>query len=133
MDNYSINCTGDVVVGDEIEFSESVFGKGYFGKFSKSPKFLGKRIIRAKVVKDSYGKSKQQHTFTLVVLESKGYSPLLAGSKILRKGRNVYRDGTKRKPWDCEEERKKVADEKHSRGDIARAKRSERRTLESLH
>ena len=119
---FAIDCTGDVVKGDTILFTEGVFTGSY-----RNPKFAGDRIIIAKVTKDSYGEQKQQHTFTLRVLFSEGTSPV-AGT-IRRKGRNVYRNGTKRKPWLAEEKRTKAQDEKHNRGDKARAVRNLRRGL----
>jgi len=124
---YSIPATGDVCVGDEILFSEAVFG----GSFRK-PKFLGEREIAAKVVKDSYGASKQQHTFTLEIIASAGEQPLTAGTITTRKGRNVYRNGTSRKPWADEAARKAALNEKHGRGDAARAARSARMEAECL-
>ncbi len=116
-----IDCTGDVVCGDTIRFSEGVFGGSY-----RKPKHIGNREIIAEVVKDSYGQQKQQHTFTLVVLESSGEQPLKVGTKTTRKGRNVYRNGTERLLWDDEAARESVADEKHERGDDARQKRADR-------
>jgi len=120
--NTWIDTTGDVVAGDTIRFSEGVFG----GSF-RNPKYQGDRVIIAKVVKDSYGKDKQQHTFTLEVVECEGVEPLQAGSRTARKGRNVYRNGTKRLLWNDESKRRLVADEKHTRGDKARAEREVRK------
>ena len=122
---YSIDCTGDVVAGDEIEFTEAVFGGSY-----RKPRFLGERIVRARVIKESYGTDKQQHTFSLEVIESEGTDPLAAGAKTRRKGRNVYRNGTRRAPWADEAARVAVQTEKHMRGDAARAERDARRDLE---
>lgn len=118
----SIPCTGDVVAGDTILFEEGVFG----GSF-KRPKHLGSRFVTAEVVTDSYGDKKQQHTFTIVVIESSGYRPLAEGVKTTRKGRNIYRNGTLRLPWAAEELREAVLDEKHERGNKARATREDRR------
>jgi len=121
LTDYNKDCTGDVVVGDEISFTEAVFG----GSFKK-PKFLGERTIIAKVVNDSYGSKKQQHTFTLKIISSSGYLPLEEWSTVLRKGRNVYKNGTKRKLWEDESQREDSLTEKHERGSLARAKRAER-------
>lgn len=123
---YKLNATGDVVAGDVIKFDEGVFGGSY-----KKPTFKGMRTIEARVLAESYGAAKQQHTFTLEILKSNGvegnkYNP---GDRTTRKGRNIYRNGTWRKEWKDEELRKQVADEKHSRGDRARAWRDERRSL----
>lgn len=119
---YNFDCTGDVVAGDEIKFTEAVFG----GSFKK-PRYLGDRTICALVTNDSYGAKKQQHTFTLKILASNGISPLEAGTKTTRKGRNVYRNGTLRRPWIDPELREMAVEEKHFRGDQARAFRSYRR------
>lgn len=107
-----IDCTGDVVVGDVVSFERAVF----VGSFKK-PKFSHNETITGKVVKDSYGADKQQHTFTLELVD---------GKKTLIKGRNLYRNGVTRLEWANEEDRKAVANEKHTRGDFARARRAER-------
>jgi hypothetical protein len=117
-----INCTGDVVTGDIVTFAEGVFG----GSF-KRPKYLGERAITARVVKDSYGAAKQQHTFTIEVIESTGYDPLKPGTVTTRKGRNIYRNGVTRLAWADEAARKSAVDEKHMRGDQARAARDVRK------
>jgi hypothetical protein len=122
MDDFSSPCTGDVVAGDTIRFSEGVFG----GSFRRS-QFLGERLVEARVIRESYGADRQQHTFTLGVLASSGVEPLAAGTTIRRKGRNVYRNGTWRQPWPDEAARRLVASEKHARGDVARAVRQARR------
>lgn len=116
---FTINCTGNACTGDVILFSEGVFG----GSFRK-PKFLGERRIAARIVKDSYGDTKQQHTFTLEVIASDGHDALKSGSKTTRKGRNVYRNGTMRQAWPDENARKAALSEKHERGDLARAVRA---------
>lgn len=122
MEEFNIDCTGDVCVGDTIEFTENVFGGSY-----KKPKFLGERTIIATIVKDSYGLEKQQHTFTLIVVKSTGYDPLKPNVKTTRKGRNIYRNGTRRAKWSNETDRKIAIDEKHQRGDFARKARDIRR------
>jgi len=121
---FTIDCTGDVVKGDTIQFKEAVWG-GYrpsagWRHTSKKGQPLGERVVVAEVVNDSYGRSKGQHTFTLRVLESSGYDPLEPSSVIVRKGRNVYRKGTMRVPWEDEEARHVAAEEKHERGEEAR-------------
>jgi len=117
-----IDATGDVVAGDVIDFTEAVFGGSY-----RSPKFSGDRRIVARVVRDSYGADRAQHTFTLEVLESSGEAPLAAGAVTRRKGRNVYRHGVRRLRWTDETARTAAAREKHARGDAARADRESRR------
>ncbi|MEB3150358.1 MAG: hypothetical protein VKL60_15265 [Sphaerospermopsis sp.] len=104
-DVYTINCTGDVCVGDAVCFERAVFGGNYW-----KPYFEGYERIEAVVIKDSYGKDKQQHTFTLQKTD---------GSTFRIKGRNLYKEGTYRKPWEDESQRKIVLEEKHKRGDAA--------------
>lgn len=83
----------------------------------------GKRIVAGRIVKESYGAAKQQHTFTIEVLWSKGEKPLPPLHPLLIKGRNLYRLKTLRQRWEDERERHKVLMEKHSRGFIARSNR----------
>lgn len=117
--SYKINCTGDVVAGDEITFERAVF-KGSIRK----PKFDHMERIFAKVLKDSYGKKKQQHTFTLLNIET--------NETFQIRGRNVYRNGTMRKKWKNESKRISALCEKHERGDIAREERAIRREIEMI-
>ena len=109
---YSINTTGDCVVGDEVSFERASFT----GSF-RNAKFSGFELIQGKIVADSYGRDKQQHTFTIELLD---------GSKVTIKGRNLYANGTYRKLWVDESQRGLVADEKHARGAKARAAREYR-------
>ena len=120
--DYAISCTGDAVTGDRVRFTEAVFGGSH-----RRPKFLGTRTIEAEIATDSYGQDKQQHTFSLTVLAAEGLDAPKAGAKIRRKGRNVYRNGTYRAAWDNEQDRRTALDEKHGRGDAARAQRAERK------
>ncbi len=71
------------------------------------------RTIEAIIEKDSYGYEKQQHTFSLRITHSEGCESIDVGKLVCRKGRNVYRNGTYRKPWEDEEKRKIALDEKH--------------------
>jgi len=127
MNEFPINCTGDVVAGDHIRFTEAVFAGSY-----RKPKYQGERVIEALVVRDSYGEAKQQHTFTLEVTTSEGEDALPVGKTIRRKGRNVYRNGTQRKPWTDETQRGEALEEKHQRGDNARAARQHRLWLREM-
>jgi len=115
--------TFDVVQGDIIRFTESVF----IGQ-RNHPRKIGDRRLIAKVVSESYGKSKQQHTFTLEILKSDGAEAI--GKQIKRKGRNIYRNGVERLEWMDESLRKQVCDEKHERGHKARQAREYRITGE---
>ena len=119
---FTIDATGDACVGDEILFSEAVFSGSY-----RNAKYLGDRRIAARIVKDSYGADRQQHTFSLVVIASDGVEPLAGGATTRRKGRNVYRNRTMRKRWTDEASRKAALDDKHARGSAARSARDARR------
>ncbi|KAK1433039.1 hypothetical protein QVD17_09945 [Tagetes erecta] len=113
--SFSINCTGDACKGDVVLFRQKVY--------KKRGHIVGKRTVAGRIVKESYGTSKQQHTFTVEVLWSKPNKNLPPLSPLLVKGRNLYRLGTYRQPWKNEAERSKVLGEKHTRGDAARHKR----------
>jgi len=126
--DFTINCTGDVVVGDTILFTETVWG----GAYNKKPINEGSRTIIAEVMKDSYGEKKQQHTFSIRVISSWGYKPLREELTTRRKGRNVYRNGTKRLPWKCKGARTLSLNEKHGRGGTARAARKIRYATRDL-
>nr|XP_043617316.1 zinc finger CCCH domain-containing protein 62-like [Erigeron canadensis] len=118
--SFSINCTGDACKGDVVFFKQRVHKKqGYM---------VGKRSVAGRIVKESYGASKQQHTFTIEVLWSKPFRNLPPLSTLLVKGRNLYKFGTFRQPWRNEAERSKVLSEKHDRGDEARHVRKLRQT-----
>jgi hypothetical protein len=86
-------------------------------------------------MRDSYGRDRQQHTFTLRVIDAQGVNAQevldqqKARGYITRKGRNVYRNGVRRHVWADESSRLVAADEKHERGDIARWQRDARRGL----
>ncbi|MCA2999654.1 MAG: hypothetical protein ING75_13745 [Rhodocyclaceae bacterium] len=110
---YRIPCTGDVVVGDHVRFDRAVFS----GSFRK-PVFDGFERVTAEIIADSYGQAKQQHTFSLLLPD---------GTKILIKGRNLYRNGVWRKPWPDEALRAAALHEKHARGNHARRARSRRK------
>lgn len=109
---YNINCTGDACVGDEVRFQRAIFA----GSFTK-PKFAGFETVTGEIIADSYGRVKQQHTFTILTT---------SGSKTLIKGRNLYANGTWRKRWVDEEQRLKALVEKHHRGAHARNARADR-------
>ena len=109
---YKLNATGDVCVGDEVCFERATFS----GSFRK-PTFDGFEKVEGEVVADSYGKQKQQHTFTI---------RLAAGQTTRIKGRNLYKNGVWRKKWSDEKKRQEILDEKHGRGAQARAERAER-------
>lgn len=115
-----VECTGDVVCGDEIIFVRGNWERVPINRFGKLAwRFTSYDVVRAKVVNDSYGAKKQQHTFTL---------RLRSGEKILIKGRNLYRFIVFRKKWKKEDDRKMALLEKHRRGKAARSARNNRIT-----
>lgn len=101
-DGYTIFCTGDCCKGDEIAF---------FNAAKSSERLYGK------IIKESYGAEKQQHTFTIEV----------DGETMKIKGRNLYKNNVTRKSWANEEERKRVIEEKHERGAAARTAAEKRK------
>lgn len=107
-ETYSRDCTGDACVGDEVRFERAVFK----GEYPDST-FSHLDLVTGKIVRDSYGKAKGQHTFTL---------DLDDGSTTRIKGHNLYANGLFRKPWPDESVRDEVLNEKHARGSAARKK-----------
>ncbi|KAJ7550264.1 hypothetical protein O6H91_07G091200 [Diphasiastrum complanatum] len=126
--DFSIKCTGDVCQGDVILFEQKVYEKFDIASRSARGTCLGKRLVAGRVVKESYGAAKQQHTFTIEILWSCGPKKLPPMHPLLVKGRNLYRLETYRKPWVNEAERKAILDEKHARGNVARAMRAAAKT-----
>ncbi|KAL4376500.1 hypothetical protein GQ457_02G007740 [Hibiscus cannabinus] len=115
--SFFIDCTGDVCKGDVVLFTQKVYKK--FDNMSRR-RLLGERTIAGRVVKESYGKAKQQHTFTVEVLWSEGTKKLPLLFPLLVKGRNLYKLRTHRQRWCDEAERRNVLAEKHKRGKAAR-------------
>lgn len=122
--SFVINCRGDVCTGDIVLFSQKVFEKYDLASRGGAQTPIGKRTIAGRVVKDSYGAAKQQHTFTVEILWSTGVKALPPLYPLLIKGRNLYRMQTYRQHWPHEAERAKVLTEKHARGAEARSTRA---------
>eukprot|EP01018_Ginkgo_biloba_P036276 Gb_38354 [translate_table: standard] len=118
--SFVINCRGDVCTGDVVLFTQKVYEKFDIASRGGAQTPLGKRTIAGRVVKESYGAAKQQHTFTVEILWSTGVKALPPLYPLLIKGRNLYRLRTCRQRWPNEAERAKVLAEKHARGDEAR-------------
>lgn len=118
--------TYDIVIGDIILFSEPVWSGSYYkGKKSRPS---GERKILAEVIDENYGYEKQQHTFSLLVLDADGYesTDVLKKGKILRKGRNIYTDNTLSISNLDEKTREIYAENKHLRGLEAKKAKIER-------
>ncbi|CAI7865549.1 unnamed protein product [Closterium sp. NIES-54] len=119
--SFCINCTGDVCRKDVVLFRQRIF-KGH----SKKSKCLGCRMVAGRVVMESYGEKRQQHTFTVEVIWSTGLQALPPMKQLLVKGRFLYKHKTFRQRWANEAERIAVIGEKHARGDKARSVRRKR-------
>ncbi|KAL1569422.1 zinc finger CCCH domain-containing protein 62-like [Salvia divinorum] len=122
--SFIINCTGDVCQGDTVLFHQKVHRMS--GERARN-RSTGRRTVAGRVIKESYGATRQQHTFTVEVLWSRGDKKLDPLFPLLVKGRNLYQMKTFRQPWKNEKERVEVLSEKHRRGDAARAVRATRR------
>lgn len=109
---HIIPCTGDCVCGDHPAFERATFQ----GSRTR-PTFAGFQLVTGEIVADSYGVDKQQHTCTVSLAD---------GSTTRIKGRNLYANRTYRTAWPDEAQRSRVANEKHQRGDVARAQRARR-------
>ncbi|KAI3726263.1 hypothetical protein L1987_66060 [Smallanthus sonchifolius] len=113
--SFSINCTGDACRGDVVMFKQNMY--------DSQRNIIGRRTVAGRIADESYGASTPHHTFSVEVLWSDQLKKLNPLSILLLKGRNFYRFGTFRQPWESEEERSKVLREKHERGKAARHKR----------
>ncbi|GER30858.1 SAP domain-containing protein [Striga asiatica] len=122
--SFTIDCTGDVCKGDVVLFNQKVHQKS--SKKRPGSRNLWRRTVAGRIVKESYGAAKQQHTFTVEVLWSKGAKRLDPMSPLLVKGRNLYKMKTFRQRWKNEKERLRVLAEKHKRGAAARTIRAMR-------
>ncbi len=78
--SYKYNVTGDCCVNDEILFIDRIWERKEINRFGKMANVVTHYdVVSAKIIADSYGDNKGQHTFTLA-LKSK--------EKRLIKGRN---------------------------------------------
>ncbi|KAI7728159.1 hypothetical protein M8C21_013175 [Ambrosia artemisiifolia] len=124
--SFVMNCKGDACTGDVVMFEQNVYEMFSIASRSATGPPCGQRTVAGRIVKESYGAAKQQHTFTIEVLWSKGTKPLPPLHPLLIKGRNLYRLKTMRQRWEDESERHKILSEKHARGNVARTNRETR-------
>ncbi|KAL8122732.1 zinc finger CCCH domain-containing protein 62-like [Apium graveolens] len=124
--SFTVNCKGDACMGDVVMFEQTVYEMFNIASRSSVGPPCGTRIVAGRIVKESYGAAKQQHTFTVEVLWSKGVRPHPPLHPLLIKGRNLYKLKTMRQKWQDEGERQKILLEKHNRGSIARLNRDTR-------
>ncbi|XP_016678361.1 zinc finger CCCH domain-containing protein 62 [Gossypium hirsutum] len=87
LSSFVVNCTGDACTGDVVMFEQNVYEMFNIASQSASGPPCGTRIVVGRIVKESYGSAKQQHTFTIEVLWSKGEKPLSPLHPLLIKGR----------------------------------------------
>lgn len=73
---FTEDITGNAVTNDYVVFARAVFAGNY-----RKPKFSHYEIVCGKIINDSYGKSKGQHTFTIQTNER----------RVRIKGRNLYK------------------------------------------
>lgn len=121
--SFVLDCKGDACTGDIVMFEQNVYDMYNVAARSSGGPSIGTRTVAGRIIKESYGAAKQQHTFTIEVLWSKGEKPLLPLRSLLIKGRNLYRLKTMRQRWPSEEERMRSLQEKHNRGSLARQMR----------
>ncbi|XP_062087868.1 zinc finger CCCH domain-containing protein 62-like [Humulus lupulus] len=126
VSSFVLNCKGDACTGDVVLFEQNVYDMFNVASRRATGPPCGTRMVAGRIVKESYGAAKQQHTFTIEVLWSKGEKPLPPLHPLLIKGRNLYRLKTLRQKWENEEKRQKILMEKHSRGSLARSDREAR-------
>ncbi|KAL0354446.1 UNVERIFIED_CONTAM: Zinc finger CCCH domain-containing protein 62 [Sesamum radiatum] len=124
--SFVLNCKGDACMGDIVMFEQNVYEAFNIASRSANGPPCGTRVVAGRIVKESYGAAKQQHTFTIEVLWSKGEKPLPPLHPLLIKGRNLYRLKTMRQKWEDEGERQNILSEKHARGGVARLNREAR-------
>ncbi|CAM8946616.1 unnamed protein product [Rhodiola kirilowii] len=122
--SFVLNCKGDACMGDVVMFEQRVYAT--YDLASRRGPPIGSRVIAGRIVKESYGAAKQQHTFTIEVLWSKGEKPLPPLHPLLIKGRNLYRMKTLRQKWEDETLRENALRDKHVRGEAARSERDMR-------
>ncbi|TVU30920.1 hypothetical protein EJB05_22573 [Eragrostis curvula] len=125
VSSFVLNCKGDACKGDVVMFEQNIYRRKK-GAPREVKRLCGQRTNAGRIIKESYGTAKQQHTFTIEILWSKGYKPWPPLHPLLIKGRNLYKDKTMRQPWTDEEERNRVLQEKHARGFVARKSRASR-------
>ncbi|VAI27832.1 unnamed protein product [Triticum turgidum subsp. durum] len=126
VSSFVLNCKGDACKGDVVMFEQNIYRRKKGDPRGIKGRLCGQRTNAGRIIKESYGTAKQQHTFTVEIFWSKGYKPWPPLHPLLIKGRNLYKDKTMRQPWPDEKERSRVLEEKHARGFQARKSRDVR-------
>ncbi|PIN18243.1 Ubiquitinyl hydrolase 1 [Handroanthus impetiginosus] len=159
--SFIIDCTGDVCRGDVVLFNQKVYQTwNRFDKRTRGGSLLGRRTVAGRVVKESYGAARQQHTFTVIPIFIKRrliwsqkinyVDPLFFQFLTLSQVEVLWSRGTKKldplfpllvkgrnlyklKTFrQNEKERLEILAEKHRRGAAARSKRALRKEKAAL-
>ncbi|KAK9281375.1 hypothetical protein L1049_004275 [Liquidambar formosana] len=64
VSSFVLNCKGDACTGDIVMFEQNVYEMFNIASRSASGPLGGTRMVAGRIVKESYGAAKQQHTFT---------------------------------------------------------------------
>ncbi|KAA8541608.1 hypothetical protein F0562_022760 [Nyssa sinensis] len=86
VSSFVLNCKGDSCMGDVVMFEQNVYEMFNIASRSASGPPCGTRIVAGRIVKESYGAAKQQHTFTVEVLWSKGRETFPSSSSTPNQG-----------------------------------------------
>ncbi|CAI7728386.1 unnamed protein product, partial [Closterium sp. NIES-53] len=91
--SFFIHCTGDVCRNDVVLFNQRISTRS-ISRHEKKAMHGEFRLVAGRVVSESYGVKKQQHTFTVEVFWSSGLHALALMMQLLVKGRVLYRHKT---------------------------------------
>jgi hypothetical protein len=119
---YAVAEREALVAGDEIAFEEHV----WIGRWARGVRRSGARRIEARVLRDGFGRDRQQHTFTLRVVAASGTEAPRPGEELMRKARTLFEAGVRRRPWPDEEARRALVAEQAERAAEARRERRAR-------
>ncbi|URE36102.1 zinc finger CCCH domain-containing protein [Musa troglodytarum] len=64
ISSFVVNCKGDACTGDVVMFEQNVYEMFSIASRSATGPPCGTRLVAGRIVKESYGAAKQQHTFT---------------------------------------------------------------------
>ncbi|CAI5475536.1 unnamed protein product [Closterium sp. Yama58-4] len=91
--SFHINCTGDDCKNDVVLFNQRISARSVT-RHERKATHGGYRSVAGRVVSESYGVKKQQHTFTVEVIWRSGLHALAPMTQLLVKGRVLYRHKT---------------------------------------
>lgn len=108
--DYSIEATGQAVIGDEVRFQRARFAGGF-----KTPKLAGYDTVTGTITAETNRDKPERHTFTILTAD---------GTETRITGRNLYRNGLYRKPWGDEAQRAEaIKNPEAQRADLPRIAR----------